>query len=203
MNRKSAEKEWRRGATRLFGRVSTPASRRAAKLVDQQFWLWGRDVMHDEGNGLIRAGFVKLPAPEGRPGCSCYEWNDGKSLLRLWGFGLIYARNDHAIVLPREVFGPCLVRDDWAASVGWTIEDLPRHSAPDDDEDRLCRDLMIDLCTVVEQHERWVTRTYRDGAREAALAAWKKRCTVGANVAADWAALRQSLSLDDATLTAA
>lgn len=203
MNRKSAEKEWRRSATWLFGRASTAASRRAVKLVDQQFWLWGRDVLHDEGNALIRAGFTKHPAPAGQSGCSCYERDDGNSLLRLWGFGLIYAREDQAIILSREVFGPCLVRDCWTESVGWTIEDLPRHAAPDGNEARLCRDLTIELCMVVAEYERWVARTLRADSREQALAAWKKRCTVGADVAAEWTALGQSLSYEDATLTAA
>ncbi len=205
MNRKSAEKEWRRSATQLFGRASTPASRRAVKLVDQQFWLFGRDVLHDEGNVLIRAGFTKRPAPAGPSGCSCYERDDGSSLLRLWGFGLVYAREERAIVLSREIFGPCLVRDDWTTSVGWTVEELPRHAAPSADEEdaRVCRDMTIELCAVVAEYERWVARTLRAGSREQALAAWKKRCTVGADVAAEWIALGHSLSSEHANRSAA
>jgi len=50
----------------------------AAKGLAQQMVFWGKDVLHPEGNALVRFGFSRQPSP-GLQGTSCYAmpWEGG------------------------------------------------------------------------------------------------------------------------------
>ena len=50
----------------------------AAKGLAQQMVFWGRDVMHPDGNALVRFGFSRNPST-GLQGTSCYAmpWEEG------------------------------------------------------------------------------------------------------------------------------
>ena len=47
--------------------------------LKQQMFFWGRDVVHPDGNLLVRQGFSKSPSA-GLQGTSCYglDWQGGR-----------------------------------------------------------------------------------------------------------------------------
>jgi hypothetical protein len=65
-------------------------------LVDHQFRLLGRDVEHPGGNLLMRAGFVREPAPQGR-GVTRYRLRRASLTVVVWPFAMLVGR----CLLPR------------------------------------------------------------------------------------------------------
>lgn len=57
------------------------------RLVQQQFWLFGADIRHPEGNLLLELGFRRHRAAHSSPGSSCYVWCREALSIHLWGFG--------------------------------------------------------------------------------------------------------------------
>jgi hypothetical protein len=87
------------------------AKRSLKPLLHQQFWCWGQDVSHPEGNLLLQNRFTRHRRTEGEPGGTCYALA-GDFALWLWGFGLVARQSGSpAVLLRRYEMRPLIVRD--------------------------------------------------------------------------------------------
>ncbi len=91
--------------------------RRGNALLNQQCWIWGRDVRNVEGNLLLAYGFEQFRRPGDAVGGTAYKLDlsddrASRSLI-LWGFGLYYASADFGggIFMNRFNFSPKLSRN--------------------------------------------------------------------------------------------
>lgn len=86
--------------------IPSRLSRRGAKLLNLQCWLWGQDIKHTEGNLLLQIGVQRLRPPSGMNGCSQYTaMLASGAVLKLWGFG-IYFGAEQGCYLNRYEFIP-------------------------------------------------------------------------------------------------
>ncbi len=167
--------------------------RRGRALLNQQCWLWGRDVLCSRGNLLCAFGFTRLRAPQGVPASSQYtlERPDGVR-VRLWGFGLYFGGLE-GIYLNRFAFTPkrAPFRPDWQSRE--EMEALPP-----------CRDLLLltRAAAWVAEYERWILREAGSPHREEALRSWKHAVSGPAGVAASWERLADDLGALSASTTA-
>jgi hypothetical protein len=146
--------------------------RRGNALLNQQCWVWGRDVRHGEGNLLLAYGFEQFRRPGDAVGGTAYklELCDDSSTrnLILWGFGLYYANADYegGIFMNRFNFSPKLSTTVALSLPLWEIDQLPPMRMPVGFKDaRRALQLLAEACAVIEAYEKWVTgvfgRTYR------------------------------------------
>lgn len=72
-------------------RLPATDRRRAERLLHQQCWNWGRDIVRPEGNLLLEAGFERQRPPERVIGSTHYKLVlQGGGSWMLWGFGFFY-----------------------------------------------------------------------------------------------------------------
>jgi len=106
--------------------------RQGQRLLHQQCWNWGRDIVRPEGNLLLEAGFLKRRPPEGETGSTCYtlELPDGDSLL-LWGFGLMYRTpRQGCVYLNRYQFRPDWLPLEAVQEPIWRPDRIPAPQTP-------------------------------------------------------------------------
>ena len=82
---------------------------RAARLLSQQVWCWGRDIERPDGNWLMEIGFERIEPTFKCEDCdSIYSLKlpNGKCVM-LRAFGVFYGNNQkEGIFLPRYDFLP-------------------------------------------------------------------------------------------------
>ena len=103
-------------------------TRRGAKLLDLQCWLWGQDIKREEGNLLLQAGMDRLRPPDNVSGCSQYSMEMASgAILKLWGFGF-YCGKQAGCYLNRYKFVPRQAANQncWT---GESFENAPRTTA--------------------------------------------------------------------------
>ena len=93
----------------------------ATALLHSQCWLWGCDVRH-QPNLLTELGLSRISFPRGT-GPTRYESIGDAEVVGLWGWGIVYGRGDHAVLLQRYAFEPRLV-DPAAINAAWFSDDL-------------------------------------------------------------------------------
>lgn len=72
-----------------------PVQRFAEKLLDQQLWCWGRDILSPNGNLLMDRGFERHREKDSDSKKStCYRLDDGERHVALWGFGIFYGERE-------------------------------------------------------------------------------------------------------------
>ncbi len=109
-------------------------ARSAALLRDlavglkQQMFFWGKDVLHPQGNLLVRNGFTKR-ASEGLQGTSCYgmDWRNGR--IELHGACAGWYSLDQPGFLYIRPFGKCFTWSEHKAAIPghWAMESLSLH----------------------------------------------------------------------------
>ncbi len=100
------------------------------QLLSLQFWLWGRDVRDaDGGNGLVRYGFERCPAPNA-PGHSRYALLTDTGRVTLWGWGMAWDNGERfALLLPRSFRVPQLMLPE-STSDSWRACETPLPLGP-------------------------------------------------------------------------
>lgn len=65
------------------------------KILHHQLWFFGKDILHEEGNLLIRYGFEKFGVPDGKTGGNSYRLvlNDTQEIA-LFGFGIFFGNQN-------------------------------------------------------------------------------------------------------------
>lgn len=106
-----------------------PLHQEIAWMLDLQFWLFGCDIKHPQGNLLIELGFERTRPPEGLSGSTQYQARIADGVLKLWGFGFWYKtiNDSQGVFLRRHEFDPRLYT---LSKPIWRIEDLPPSQFP-------------------------------------------------------------------------
>jgi len=169
-----------------------PAERgRATRLLDQQFWCWGRDIHHEGGDALIDYGFHRWRRPAGTPGCNVYTLSLGPCRrVTLWGFGLCYADDDGVIFLRRFSFAPTWRSRAMLPGPTWNAGGLPRFRLPriERERDRVRR-LVYGTLEWLASYEDWADVALGTRHRRDRVASWFKPRTPAGRIAPAWRSL--------------
>ena len=155
-----------------FSAVSAPSTlplRRARDLLDQQLWCVGRDILHADGNALLRYGFERVRPPPGETGSSAYvlPLREGGHCV-LWGFAVFCGSPALGVgmLLRRHPFAARLAHTPTLPLPLWRAEQLPT-TAPARTPDTLrlsCR-LGASLARTLAAYERWALTALGDEHR--------------------------------------
>ena len=138
--------------TRLDHVIDRQLLQRYAKLMDQQLWLIGQDIMSPDGNLLIKHGCTLVRS--GKHGRR-YTYVEGSASIYIWAFGIGYVEVDHRVFAPRDACNPSLITDDTfcetASCATDTILDTltPGYRTPDE---------LSALTSGVAAIARWIAR---------------------------------------------
>ena len=160
-------------------------------LVDQQFWLFGRDVAAEDGNRLLRLG-AQRACPQCRGRSACYRLPiadgtvpDARSVsVLLWGFGLVFCEGTQPRCTLRRASGAVRIAAD-AAAARPTLKPHELDAASGERCDRWGRS----IAGWVAAYEREVVKRFGLEARAADVAAWEvagKRTCPAATIAPRW-----------------
>ncbi|MFO1043330.1 MAG: hypothetical protein U0941_16175 [Planctomycetaceae bacterium] len=188
--RQQAVEEVTQAAQRsLIERIGIDAVDRTGKLLDQQCWLWGQDVVRLSANGLVSFGFQRHAPPFGSEKISCYTLTDSRLRhVGLWGFGAFYGRTGVVgIFLKRYSFGPCLAFGIERAPICWTCTQWKIRQAPDDRG--LVLRLVSEFLVWIVEYERWINQFAPRQHRADCLMDWKKCCCGPDQLIGEWESL--------------
>ena len=173
-------------------RVEEEFLAQAVRLLRQQVWCWGRDIVRPEGNWLIEIGFDRIQPPPNRQKCaSVYTlaMPHGRCVV-LRGFGVFYGDGQQGgIFLPRSKFQPGYTTQATLDRPPWSLEDLPMLSAPTESQQRACATLTLDLIEWIWRYEVNIVEQLGIEYRRSTVLEWHKgtRPFVPAeNVASAW-----------------
>ncbi|NYF77796.1 hypothetical protein [Granulicella arctica] len=185
--------------------LSAARQRRGSLLLNQQCWVWGRDVLHPEGNLLLEYGFERQRCPEKTSTSTQYTLHlpllpqptsptgaHTARVVRLWGFGLFFS--DHLTRLDQtEYSGIFLNRFEFVAR---SVQKLPAFCAARDMASLKRADeltLLPDALRWIAGYEDWVIRRFGTHYRDRCLATWNKRRISPDQVSPAWLRLAQEI----------
>lgn len=144
-----------------------------AKLLHQQCWLWGRDVVRPQGNLLLEHGFQRHRALGS--GGSRYELTIKDMRISLWGFGMHVATRNAGVLLARGERHPLVTPAGWTAHGVHTPGDLPTRIKPRDVESvRLVARVVPWTCRWIASFEHWVIEHVGLSHRLWAIRGWER-----------------------------
>jgi hypothetical protein len=124
-------------------------------LLNRQMWAFGRDVLHPDGNLLVRYGFERLPAPNARWHSAYVLPINAQQSLMAWGFGLWWRDlSVGSIFLKRYDFRPQFTASSALPQV-WAVENLPSLTAEPTDRPSALT-LLAALLDALASYEAWV-----------------------------------------------
>lgn len=147
----------------------------AVGLLCQQIWCWGQDILRPSGNWLLEIGFARLKPPADREECaSVYslELPTGQFVV-LRGFGVFYGDDERgAVFLPRYEFRPRYTRQVTFECPPWSVEDLPKLSAPTRSRRNACFSLTLELIDWIRGYEVNIVECLGIEYRRSTLVKW-------------------------------
>lgn len=176
--------------------LSIAERRRAARLLDQQMWCWGRDVHHEDGDALCAYGFHRWRRPAGVPGGHAYTIAVGPGRrLTIWGFALVLAdERDGLIRIGRFEFAASWRPGEGLPGPAWRLDQLPEFLMPRDpsERERSCR-LIVGALDAIASYEDRADRALGAEHRRARVLSWFKRKTMPGRIAPAWRALAATI----------
>lgn len=172
--------------------LSVADKRRLQELLHQQLWCWGRDVLAQPTNLLIRHGMTRHgDAAPGQRGSNCYSLRrPDQTEILIWAFGLAIRTPTGGIFLHRYQRGPRLLPHDLDPSrvrEPGHLPPLPRPRAPNEQHHAVR--LLTSLFGWIAGYERWVLRTMGDGYRARTLDRWEHPVAAAAAMPDEWTRL--------------
>ena len=162
--------------------------KRGQFLLEQQCWLWGRDVRHEAGNALLAHGFDRARPPHDVVGASAYrlqllpdDTQARERVVALWGFGIWFGQADDkgeigGIFIGRSGFEPrwsaraLPPRDAWSPAPILAATRAPQGR----EERRQTRILLTNALTWIADYESWALARYGLDDRARQLNAWRQ-----------------------------
>ena len=160
-----------KGQERVKGKLLA----QAVRLLSQQVWCWGRDIVRPEGNWLLELGFDRIAPPADRKNCaSVYSLAmPHRRCVVLRGFGVFYGDGQlGGVFLPRSKFQPRYTTQATLDSLPWSLEDLPMLSTPTESQQPLCATLTLDLIDWIRSYEENIVEQLGIAYRRATLLDW-------------------------------
>ncbi len=156
--------------------VSTKTVEFGEKILHHQLWFFGKDILHEGGNLLIRYGFEKFGVPDGKTGGNSYRLvlNDTQEIA-LFGFGIFFGnQNLGGIFLKRYEFEPNLLSVSKLQLPIWQSDLLPIRKLPKSFEEIKQANLLIDSLIIwVLDYEKWIDKTCGKNWRKSCLKEWE------------------------------
>jgi hypothetical protein len=191
--------------------ISAATRRLGQRLLHQQCWNWGRDILRPEGNLLLESGFSRQRPPEGELGSSRYELEtDDGSILLLWGFGLYFGEPERGgVYLNRYQFQPKWMPLESVRPLIWRADLVPDGQTPP--APLLPFEIAARAAGQIADYEDWVLSRCGLEYRRNVLREWKQAAKgvppqtlpqSWRDLAADLAALAQPLTIKTTTMKA-
>ena len=172
----------------------------AVKLLGQQLWCWGQDILRPEGNWLIEFGFERTEPPADRnefPSIYSLKLPNERNVL-LRGFGVFYSDQSRGSVFwPRYEFRPKYAMDTTLACPPWSNEDLPAMNLPSKSQRSSCVALILDLIDWIRRYEVAVVEQLGIEYRRRTLDQWdcgEREVIPAEAMARDWRVLGMVLA---------
>ena len=165
-----------------FWKASSDLGKKVAPLLDLQFWLLGRDILHPAGNRLLAEGFERRRTSDERDHCSVYV----KNPTTLWGFGLLWRPETSVLYVPRKPYAPRLLPPELDLSRVWSKRDLPPTPPPKTSEEAIALGLLLAevFAWLADYEERaWAEDS---GWRRACLTGWTEKNPAPETLAGNW-----------------
>ena len=147
----------------------------AVKLLGQQLWCWGQDILRPEGNWLIEYGFDRTQPPAEKqefPSIYTLRLPHGRTVL-LRGFGVLYTDQSRgSVFLHRYEFRPTYAVKTTLACPPWSNADMPTMSPPSEPQRRFCGALTLDLVDWIRRYEVTVVERLGIEYRRKTLEEW-------------------------------
>ena len=175
---------------------------RAARLLSQQLWCWGRDIERFQGNWLIEVGFEKIEPTSKCENCdSIYTLElSNRKCVMLRAFGVFYGNHRReGIYLPRYEFLPKYSNRLNMKNPVWEKKDLPELNFPNNSELSNCVFLVAELINWIRTYEENVVHILGLDYRKSTLYEWKKiRGSVipAEDMVSEWKFLETQISKD-------
>ena len=173
-------------------RVKGKLLAQAVRLLSQQVWCWGRDIVRPEGNWLVELGFDRIAPPAHRKNCaSVYSLAmPHRRCVVLRGFGVFYGDGQlGGVFLPRSKFQPRYTKQATLDSPPWSLEDLPMLGTPTESQQPPCARLTLDLIDWIRDYEENIVEQLGIAYRRATLLDWhngKRPFVPAENFASAW-----------------
>lgn len=151
--------------------------RELGRLLDQQWWCWGRDVARREGNLLLQLGMCRYrPTVKSRDGTLYTALTPEGATIHLWGFGAYLVDESlGGLYLGRGGFAPRLSERPDALGLH-TSDALLAISRPVDPCERgRARPLVEAFARWVAHYEHWIAENQGVAYRRTCLEAWDKK----------------------------
>jgi hypothetical protein len=164
-----------------------PLAERAANLMNQQLWCWGRDVEFADGNLLMQIGCQRIEKPSGSQSASVYRFAlSPTARIVLRGFG-VFCGDDRwgGLFVPRFEFTPQLTPKPDLEEPPWSLEHLPPRVAPGKGQVRYCQQLLLLLIDWIRQYEVWIADEIGIAYRRETLQPWEAKHEPNTVVAAE------------------
>ncbi len=158
------------------------------RLIDQQCWCWGRDVLAPPGNLLIERGFLRVRAPSHQPKSSGYFLLTPEYQIGLWGFGVWFTRPDQpALFLSRFDPRPRMLQVDRPPFGVPNRYAFGHYHAPHGPEQwATMTDLFSACCAWIADYETWVTGEHGADYRATTLERWDHPALPPSTMARAW-----------------
>lgn len=153
----------------------------ARALLDQQFWCWGQDIQHGDGDALRRYGLCLERDVGLTRGRRYLGRADPGVEVALWGFGLLWQDEAGGLAVWRDDGRPRLTGTAVDARAVRGASDLIRHPLPHGPaERRRALTLTAALMRWMASYEEWALETLGYGHRLATVAGWSRpTCRAG------------------------
>ena len=174
--------------------ISDANRRKGQKLLHQQCWNWGRDILRPEGNLLLEAGFTRQPPPQGAAGSTRYVLRlVDAGCWMLWGFGFFYGTPDlGGIYVNRFHFRPQWMGLDAVGKPIWSPDMIPSGGLPPDPSVLL--KLAAAAVRKIADYEDWALARCGLPYRLAGLAQWRETSKMAPDRLPEaWRALAEQL----------
>lgn len=188
-----ANQAWRRALQKTglpLPQAAEASSTAPPDLLDQQLWVWGKDIHAAGGNALVRFGFQRCACPEDQSGGTQYRLTTQDVDTWMWGFAVCWTpmRSPVSVLLRRYAPEPIVLKACQIPDHVWKPAQLPA------DLGACPAALVADLCDWIAAYERWAWPTLGAAHRRTAIAAWHKlRVIPAGRMAGAWARLARLL----------
>jgi|GEM_PF-897102 hypothetical protein len=158
--------------------------RRASRHMQQQCWLWGCDVRHNDGNLLLEYGFARYRPDNPLAGSSLYVHTTATHSVMLWGFGMYVGDVEHGgAFIFRHLFDPVAVSHPSAQI--FTPEAVTHAAcAPQ----AIHQHYLLTALSWITAYEDWVIKRMGMSYRHQSIGNWPKKSlqTEYTTFVADW-----------------
>ena len=171
-----------------FCLLTESLSAQGAALMNQQCWVWGKDVRREAGNALMLYGFQRQRPLESVNGATMYTRQTAPGcFLTLWGFGLWYGETGcGGIYINRFKFEPQWLPYAKPRQPLWSAEQLPLILNPNERAQQQMFCLLPNALREIARYERWIAEMFGAEYRSACVATCCKPAVSAAEMAGAW-----------------